>query len=55
MLKAKAAYQLKIDAEGRRRVTGKRIRYPSTLSVNDEWSLLATVSLGSKHVNHSAL
>jgi len=40
MLKAKAAYHVKIDADERRMWWGKRIRYPSTPSVNDEWWLL---------------
>ena len=36
-------YNVQIDADERRRERGKRIRYPSTLSANDEWYSLANV------------
>lgn len=44
ILKAIAASHVKIDAEERRRYEGKRIRYPSTNSVNDEWYPLVNIS-----------
>jgi len=36
-LMVKTAFQVKIDAQERKRERGNRIRYPNALSVNDEW------------------